>query len=811
MRSLISKIIWLGLMFTAFFHAGIATAKMSESERKSFGTPMQLLSFEQLSHLEHTQRLKYVKQMRETYREFERMQRVFSVNVYSFVPDKKTDKALYALFFGDSAFAQNYGRGSHPTDQCLLGYQLSQYANKDARRIQPSGCQVPESAKCNGSSGPGVKCGYEISGLRGNMPEACIPLDLAYKATEECDRVRIQKGKDNQTVIQANIKKAKDFFKLGVAEATVNAEKLNSDEAKALLKDFMDHAYDDETYAHLLKILSLYKKAGINLDLGKLDPAYAGVSLESMAETFDKSQKKINKAFNDFKNHCDQKVDAGVLKDLSSEEWQKEVTKNAKDADSFWQREQKRNEAKKNYDKAVRCQNLNNEECNTLRSSLGITSGQPIEYTVKNIMEPEACKAFAQRLDSVSAKYEQIAGSYPAVLPNQPFILPTPTEPKPEPPYHVTPTGCSQRVSRDKDLLAQESAQCLICAAEKAVQNSAKKISSGSSYNNEGKTSTVSRKWMALLSTMVLACGDGQQGQRMVDMPNMLAYMQTFGHCDSSKYEWSSDQKTNAADKALVNKWQTDQGYWVSDKDVKKPSPDKEKDFERIYGMSYKTASKMFCDRERFDKTWFGRLKNLDPKKKKEGLKEFMHDRRVDFRKNKKLVRADKKAEYSAANDAINCMNQAVERTEELYVSGKGYCLATADVKSASNNQFEKFRSDAHAANVGLIAYSNSSCSVHQLNENSTKYGVNLAGFVRPMSMPEGDASVGIGTVPQHKRPSIIELHSSKGKESSPQSVKSDLLNSGFMSFTYASDEDGCPIAEGEVYKKPIGSTKQAK
>src|SRR5690606_34069775 len=109
-----------------------------------------------------------------------------------------------------------------------------------------------------------------------------------------------------------------------------------------------------------------------------------------------------------------------------------------------------------------------------------------------------------------------------------------PSAPKNEP--EIVNTGCSSNVVRDEHLLFHPSARCLVCPAETTTRE------------------TTSRKWFSLVSTMVLACGEGAFKQAgvgdgaydYVTLQAMQKYLQTFGHCSQETYDWhmhSMEQK----------------------------------------------------------------------------------------------------------------------------------------------------------------------------------------------------------------------------------------------------------------------------
>ncbi len=592
---------------------------MTAAERKAFGSPLPMLKFEQVARLEFTQRVRYIRTLRSTFTKIEEIQNVYKSSLNASLDPKllKQKDELYALIFGQFTYAQNPtdgGQGQSATDKCIYAYYLKNYPQPSSG-IQPYKCirtQCPNNPS-------GALCNPVISGLglgRENE-QMCVPAQRSWDATNQCDRERDQRiQRQGSAAIAKIINDARSHFQF-IAPGQVTREHLLSEKSAGYISNLADLAYDDRAYAALIEVLSFYKANGLQLpsQLGELADR---LSPTKIALDFDQLESGLNSIFRDLVAHCGDDVETPPRENLRRRlALLSQYAENEPPEDytlSTWKQERRRLEA---------IQKLDSEKAPNS------------EYTIRNVIEIEECRAVDSRVNNIRAELRKIVGSYPTVVgdvpPSQPGSPPAiEIEQPPVGNWRSEPnaTGCSADVTYEIHHLYSDAARCMVCLAEKSGQ----RAQTRQPQANGGYA--VSTKWLSLLSTMAKACGDGVLNNKYLDMQTMLRYNQTFGDCSTDTYDWDLSAPLSSDDKNLIKTW-SDEGFWSGQPTgfwrtlfSKNSLPDMNEEFKRVYGVSYLDASRIFCDPNTFKNSVFnvegfldgdeglleGKIRKYDPK-----------------------------------------------------------------------------------------------------------------------------------------------------------------------------------------------------
>lgn len=703
---------------------------MSAKDRAAFGKPLPLLKFDQVAKLAHSQRVKYVRELRRSFIEIEKTQNMYKrLSTASLIdPNLQKKNELYAFLFGQFAEAQdtqkrggnNYSGGPN-TDQCIYAFNLNRYPPGARDQLQKFNCPP---TRCTTMSG--ARCGEEISGFGLNGKEECIDNSNAWRSTAACDDRRqelIGRTDSNGNIIAPTaqmqkitndlIPRVDNYFKFNQPGATLKRSDLTSDEAISLIKELANNAWSDEAYAELILVLSFLKNNGINqIDDAQLGKLYSKIQPSQFGANFDELSKSVNAIFGEYINHCDSTVDPIVIEDLKQNVHllSRSDSENSKQMGAAaWTQEKRRLCAVSAYTQATggNMQLPEGANCPTYSQ---VPGSNPL--AVRNITEIEECRLIQKRKDGLSDKLSKINSTYPATADDTPageqppVVLPKPQFEQPAGIHtgaEQVATGCSRNITSDEHKLFMPAARCMICQAEKSADKfyganyipDAQNQTSGTTYP---KRYAVSTKWTSLLSTMALACGNAPLNGTVVTPEVMLEYMQTFGHCDSDTYDWDPTENLSPKDRQLVEKWSND-SFWKGNADSIKgyiwggEPVETDKEFSRIYGVSYTEATEIFCDPNRFEKGLF----NKKYRKYKEDYKtpsaydrmrfgraQFQHKLSSSNNVHNRLRFAN---ENSTDNSLLKCMRESLKNTKNLYTGGneRNTCVQFVEFNGSPN------------------------------------------------------------------------------------------------------------------------------
>lgn len=728
-----------------------ATVKKVVTSKKNAKLPLHFLTFEQLARLEFTQRVKYLKQLRALFIEAERAQLsfrnpLFAANDFN---GYKNYPELYVSIFQTQAYAADpeQGRGRYPSDQCIYAYQLSTYEEINGKLRQPFLCALPTGARCSGLYGPGVECG-ELSGLSRKIATGreCIPDSNRHNSTVTCDRLRDTLSKDNTNTINNAVENAKKIFKLNMPGAVITDAELGGKEAQIALQDLADHRYNDRAHAQLISVVSLYKKYKTPLPIDSLGKDYASIQPAELENEINQSQANFSKIFESIINHCEAPVASNELDIITSSDNLEKV--NAQMGAKAAELETRRFNAYKILESG---KSPNGTITKDPDGSYYITSSASSKRPVRieDLIEIDECFTLKKNLQKIGEAQESIITSYPKY--ESTGQAPTPLTPPPTPVELETirPIGCSS-VTDDAEL-SQPAARCMICLAQKAMVKYANHTNN-SLEKDKAAYYVPSNKWLSLLSTMVVACGDGASNGKVTYTKNMLNYLQTFGHCSNETYAWRTNKSRpddstadlRPEDEYLVNKW-AQKNLWAESKENNNNQTARDlvnkdnESFRRIYGVSYTTATDIFCNPTRFVSEFDQRNSSFIPMKIKEGLstetpEQFIQRGRKQLREAVKDPNLKNELLNANAGALFDCINESFANAEKLYSGGPANtCLSTSPFTTGRADEprssaqieaaYNAMKNDVIADIGAVAAYNGGGCKISRQVENKLDKG----------------------------------------------------------------------------------------
>ncbi len=761
----------------------LAPAGFLNAAQTVLASPYQIhfIPHNEVAKLELVQRTKYVRALRRLIVDTEKMQFSFRGSLYADAGSLKSRQQfeeLFATILGEEAYAANDdnsdgGRGREATDKCISAYAISTYPNTESGKRQPFLCQVKE--KCTGSNGPGVRCD-KFSGIPASDPRSCIPASLAYHSTVECETLRQEMASNKPNIDKSNqaIARASKFFSASGRQSQLTPADLQSDEAKAILKDLTDTAYIDASFAERTMLLAIYKQAGAPLPTAGLEDQYASIDPTKFSNEFNWAQTALTQISSSYVSHCEHTLSAAEIKNLRDPKWAQRAEQMGRKA---WELEKQRIDALKALDSGV-------------------------APTIENVLEIDECRSAKVRIAAASAAIGAAVQSGPVQTP------PNGAPPQPTPPLRVdntevTTTGCSSNVGRIENHLEHPAARCMVCMAERAMSRAADNHQGDAAAYDNHKYYSASTKWFGLLSTMTLACGDGVANNSAVHADVMGCYIMAFGHCSGDTYDWDpagrnmdasmredmandpggdpiTVEQLSQCDTFLTRTW-SDQGFWSNRSDEakanyfekyeknncgriarreekrvnkgKKSEPDMNKDFARVYGISYDHATKLFCDPSRVSKTfWTGRVKAVDEKSAMQKCDpNWIAATRARFEKTLptlgvELTKSPNGKSGNAGNPLLACFKESNKNANELYAPGTNYCFRSTTMGTGYNPNAYNRMIDQLKQGVPAVLWETGSCSISKQYEertfNDPRNGQQTVGraavFVNPRDQADG-------------------------------------------------------------------------
>ncbi|MEK6555229.1 MAG: hypothetical protein AABZ31_08315 [Bdellovibrionota bacterium] len=599
---------------------------------------LQTITYDQLASMNDKVRAQYIAAIRKAALDLDKIQRSFKgLHVVALnAQQQQEDMYAYAdaidFLFGPEAQAQS----AADRNQCIYALGLSKYPDdqvKDGRA--PFQCILRECTY--GKRIKGVKCGWTASGLVNKADVGCLPIGNATNAIDKTHASQAcweQRGKleqRNRSAVEKLVADTNKFF--GFPSGTIKSNACQSDTARDYMNELIRSSYSNKAYGTLAKVAYFCQVRGGGMPDGLIEPEAGGaLTFKNLTDSWDGLRNGAKEIFAAIENHCKAPLADSVIKDIETGANLKKVAKNTEP----YQMELDRQE----YLKQARANGW------TVNSA--------------TVLEVEECKHAFFTYEALNNELKDLEGTLPRIDDGTPTpeVPPGPTNNEI---VDVEPTGCTENVAKDESQLAQAAARCMPCMIQ---AHEARKTGEG--------TYRPSRKFLSLMSTMALACGDGLVNDTSVNPKLMMDYWMAFGHCSSTNYEWRGTE-----DKSLVEAWAEKKGksgFWRSGKGAKDAStnPDRGGAFAKAYGLTLDTAKQLFCDSK-------GRKYNYSASSSEKAR--FIKERREQFNREKRVL--ERGQENSIADNLMVCMNEASANATAFH-SGSGMCYAFGDTNSGN-------------------------------------------------------------------------------------------------------------------------------
>jgi hypothetical protein len=637
-------------------------------------------------------------------------------------------------------------------DKCIYGYNLNTYPKDTGGNCPdyPLGCVKDPTCKIGRTSG--IQCEPTMSGLITEETSCAATIDKEKsrnRTTVVCREKGDKLAKENRTKIDRAIERAREVF--GISDGKDQLEldfsvlEPTSEREKTILTDTINnlavHAYDDGALATLISTFYLYRITGKNLPsgvkpevskfLGNLQSAFGGDSApgETTATTQIEQSviKGIDNLYSEYDKVCSAKLDDTVVAKLKTLYAEGSTSRNLIESEAL-----KRYRSNSGHRNAV-VYNTWKQRAKIYLSA--IENNKPIDN--RHVYQKEECEQLDKDRARLRAMSLRIAASLPAPLSSIGQPAPTLPEPPKGPEKELTARGLGcggGQIDSYENGLYQAAVSCVACSAEKDVHNYKEKLNyfkgdvnpvTSRAYANSDYR--ISRKWLSLISTMAVACGDGRNDNRSLNPDDVRWYLETFGHCDSDLYNWNDDEiEPGKTDAELIRKWSQLGSFWdpknpkqslnKDNKFIPEPdrtvggavvAPDKLQkktvgDFARIFGISYQQATAVFCDPSRFE----GKTSSAksDAGTKTEYLTEikgfrsgksggFLGARGSRLSARARMEATLKKAgiaggpvNESNADDLLSCMQKSKELAQTVYDPNERTCQASRDATPEQMN-----------------------------------------------------------------------------------------------------------------------------
>tara|TARA_B100000749_G_scaffold280887_1_gene279923 strand:+ start:169625 stop:171913 length:2289 start_codon:yes stop_codon:yes gene_type:complete len=623
--------LWSILLFVAFFLS--ATLEAAPLRIVPKGNPG-LKTTQQLMKLSHEQRVRYFKNLKAAYVEFDKMQTTMRPGL--FPAQKKKSKYGFVLSLMNESHAAvsstggaggadisywHRGLGEFHSNSCIYAGNVSSYS-KDPT-LGRYGCVRPQGktqADKQCSQGGGAPCNTSIYGItacatgaaRANSTSWCKQQSEGYIAKLD-ERIKASGGSGSANSQINATKKMLEGFIQGSSTGPSQAQAID-----ALLKAFPEMKADPELQARLVQYGELLKKSGEELPstmkyLNEYNLTIEGTMQELQA----------------MRDHCNAPLDPTVIE-----------------------------EAKQN----------NNRESQRIQSE--ISAGR--HPTVGKVIQSSECNTLAERATKM-ARLLDGSGSYKfwddppmAYVAPEPANPNPPTEPPNEPPVQElveddkgdrtqkkVASVCDYSNSNSEEDTMPPFLACGACIAEYSAQRTGDDDVRGSHQQ-----STVSSKWLSMMYLVDQQCGFSDKMGEFYDikMDEALLALEDYGHCREATYSWGGDELSDE-NRTAIHNWMRN-GMPENDQNL----------FQGIYGASVDTLKAAMCGG------------GVD-------LEDAYDEIKSEYKSKGKWVKRGKKRVFIQGGRDEAGANQAVEQFKS---SSLHKCLQEAKELLASNKKDQK-------------------------------------------------------------------------------------------------------------------------
>ena len=235
-------------------------------------------------------------------------------------------------------------------------------------------------------------------------------------------------------------------------------------------------------------------------------------------------------------------------------------------------------------------------------------------------------------------------------------------------------------------------------------------------------------------------------------------------------------------------------------------NPILEKDFQRIYGVSYKKVAKILCPGERVKNDYLAKY-SFDEK----GDNSYQMFKRREHAKDKYKKIKDK---YPTSSEVEKCFAESLNRADRLYVPGTGRCVAFKNYSQIENDSaFKGRQKDSVVAGDTHLLFNPGGCYIaRQVDQDTGKTNDLGIGYADSGALKLN--SDGTTTVLDDRYARMRIYDKSQGNLTPTHSLQVNgktITGSSSLSeykVSYRSDEKNCPSPNSTNLNPTRGSGK---
>ncbi len=694
--AMLNTVMAVSLLTASPLLAANKTAKAVQLQPDHLG----MMTFAQVSRLNDRMRREYVAVLRSATLDIDGFQRKFDNKTYAL-----NDTSNFMTWLMDYADAST--PGTLPVNRCLHAGNISAYpeAAFNARNCSGGECEPGRvegqclSIPCaiggrstqttgSGANARGIRgstCNFVASGMVNQPTRGCMNNNAVENArfARACEDRRNELARQNQSETATIVRQTNEYFGFNPG-GTYRSDTCKSEGSKNLFNQLISHSYSNDAYAMLIKTAYFCQSNGQGLPDGINH--YNGTSdvlkFDDLKADFDNLNKAVDDIFSGYVRHCRSPItpkDVSALRAKLPAYKRDGTIAGARKGSSFYYQEKMR-----------------------LDYLTALPSGQTPTHI--NVLEVEECNLLKDRWTELQRIIGDIRGTYPRIADANP-----PPQIPPAPPtdaVKVFPTGCTEAVTREGAQLAQPVARCMPCLIQ-STENLKDRASSNAEVRGQAGTYRASRKYLSLVSTMALACGDGYLHDSVLTTEMMVDYLHAFAYCKSDTYDWDANQSEN--EKRLALLW-GDQKYWRSI-DGKQDDPDHSSQFREVYGINYKDAKNIFCSEGKR-----GGLKGRNGYSASE-KRQLLRSRRESFEHGRAKFGNGNDRDFSGA--LADCMSEASENAAAFNRDSK-LCIGFDSFQRGETPQYTQMR-ETFLDDPTIVDFDNNCAIPKQMEEYHTK------------------------------------------------------------------------------------------
>lgn len=714
--TMLSAVLTVSLLTASPIVAAAKTAKPAKKSAKAAKVTkvkpdrLGMLTFAQVARLNDRMRREYIATLRQATLDVDMFQRKFNNKTYGSIAAgydiyAMNDSAAFGNWLMEAAHAAT--NTPLPVNRCLHAGNISQYPEAAFRNRNCTGeecepgrvegqCQGVPCAiggRSNSTTGSGANagglrgstCNFVASGMVNQPGRGCMNNNAVENArfAKTCDDRRNELARENQSAVDTLVRETNEYFGFNPG-GSYRSDTCKSEGSKNLFNRLIQSSYSNDAYAMLIKAAYFCKSNGQGLPDGLTHyngSADAALGFNALEQDFNNLSKAVDDIFSGYIRHCPSPLTDRDVRALRAKlpAYERDGTiAGARRGSDFYYQERQRLEHLRALDPSKRPTHI-------------------------NVLEVEECRLLQLRWTDLKTKIGDIAGTYPRIADENP---PPPIPPAPpNEAVKVFPTGCTEAVTREGSQLAQPVSRCMPCLIQ-TTENIKDRASSDPAVQRQAGTYRASRKYISLVNTMALACGDGYLHDSVLTTEMAVDYLHAFAYCKSETYEWDNE---NSNEQRLAMQW-GDQRYW-RERDGKADDPGHSNQFREVYGISYKDAKDMFCSEGRR-----GGLRGRNgytPTEKRQ----LLRSRRESFERGRQKFGNGSDREYSGA--LADCMSEA-SRNAAAFNRDSRLCIGFDSFQRGETPQYTQMREN-FLTDPAIVDFDNGCAIPKQMEEYHTK------------------------------------------------------------------------------------------